>query len=48
VGLIAGFVASKVISGSGQGLLLDIVLGFVGAVVSGFLFSAFGARASPA
>jgi len=42
LGLIAGFIASKIVSGSGQGLLLDIVLGIVGAVLGGFLFSAIG------
>lgn len=31
LGLIAGFIASKIVSGSGQGMLLDIVLGIVGA-----------------
>ena len=39
LGLIAGLVASNILSRSGQGLLLDIVLGIVGAVVGGFLFS---------
>jgi uncharacterized membrane protein YeaQ/YmgE (transglycosylase-associated protein family) len=43
LGLIAGFIGSKIVGGSGQGLLLDIVLGIVGAVVGGYLFSAFGA-----
>jgi uncharacterized membrane protein YeaQ/YmgE (transglycosylase-associated protein family) len=43
LGLIAGFIASKIVSGSGQGLLLDIVLGVVGAVVGGYLFAALGA-----
>src|SRR5262249_43115677 len=43
LGLIAGFIASKIVGGSGQGILLDIVLGIVGAVVGGYLFSAFGA-----
>ena len=42
LGLIAGFIASKIYVGSGQGLLLDIVLGIVGAVVGGYLFSALG------
>jgi uncharacterized membrane protein YeaQ/YmgE (transglycosylase-associated protein family) len=37
-----GFIASKIFSGSGQGLLLDIALGIVGAVVGGFLFTAIG------
>jgi uncharacterized membrane protein YeaQ/YmgE (transglycosylase-associated protein family) len=43
LGLIAGFIASKIVSGSGQGLLLDVVLGIVGAVVGGYLFAALGA-----
>jgi uncharacterized membrane protein YeaQ/YmgE (transglycosylase-associated protein family) len=42
LGLIAGFIASKIYEGTGQGLLLDIVLGIVGAVVGGYLFTAFG------
>ena len=43
LGLIAGFIASKIVSGSGRGLLMDIVLGIVGAVVGGYLFTALGA-----
>jgi uncharacterized membrane protein YeaQ/YmgE (transglycosylase-associated protein family) len=42
LGLVAGFLASKIVNSSGQGLLLDIVLGIVGAMVGGFLFSLFG------
>lgn len=42
LGLIAGFIASKLFVGSGQGVLLDIVLGIVGAVVGGYLFTAIG------
>ena len=42
LGLIAGFVASKIVNKSGEGVLLDIVLGIVGAVVGGFLFQTFG------
>ncbi len=42
LGLIAGFIASKIVNNSGQGILLDIVLGIVGAVVGGFVFNAFG------
>lgn len=44
LGLIAGFIASKIIDKSGQGLWLNIALGIVGAVVGGFLFSAVGMR----
>lgn len=43
LGLIAGFIASKIVNKQGEGLLVDIVLGIVGAVVGGFLFNQFGA-----
>ena len=43
LGLIAGFIASKVVNHTGSGLLMDIVLGVVGALVGGFVFSMFGA-----
>lgn len=43
LGLIAGFIASKLYTGSGQGVLMDIVLGIVGAVAGGYLFTALGA-----
>jgi uncharacterized membrane protein YeaQ/YmgE (transglycosylase-associated protein family) len=43
LGLIAGFIGSKLVNKSGSGLFLDIILGIVGAVVGGFLFSFFGA-----
>ena len=43
LGLIAGFIASKIVNKSGEGFFLDIVLGIVGAIVGGFIFSAFGA-----
>ena len=43
LGLIAGFIASKIVNKSGEGFLLDIVLGIVGAIVGGFIFSAGGA-----
>jgi uncharacterized membrane protein YeaQ/YmgE (transglycosylase-associated protein family) len=44
VGLIAGWVGSKIVNKSGEGFFLDIVLGIVGALVGGFLFSLFGAE----
>ncbi len=43
LGLIAGFIGSKLVNRTGEGVLLDIVLGIVGAVVGGFLFTTFGA-----
>ena len=45
VGLIAGFLASKVINKTGEGLVLDIVLGVVGALVGGFIFNMLGQSA---
>ena len=43
LGLIAGFIASQIVNRHGGNLLLDIILGVVGAVVGGFLFNQFGA-----
>jgi uncharacterized membrane protein YeaQ/YmgE (transglycosylase-associated protein family) len=44
LGLLAGFIGSKIVNKSGEGLLLDIVLGIVGAMVGGYLFQVFGAH----
>ena len=43
LGLIAGFIASKIVNKSGEGVIIDIVLGIIGAVVGGYLFVFFGA-----
>ncbi len=43
LGLIAGFIASKIVNKSGEGVFLDILLGIVGAVIGGWLFTRFGA-----
>jgi uncharacterized membrane protein YeaQ/YmgE (transglycosylase-associated protein family) len=43
LGLIAGFIGSKLVNKTGEGLIMDIVVGIVGAVVGGFIFSLFGA-----
>jgi uncharacterized membrane protein YeaQ/YmgE (transglycosylase-associated protein family) len=43
LGLIAGFIASKIVNKEGEGFILDIVLGVIGAVVGGWLFGLFGA-----
>jgi len=42
LGLISGFIASKLVNKTGEGMLMDIVLGVVGAVVGGWLFHTFG------
>jgi uncharacterized membrane protein YeaQ/YmgE (transglycosylase-associated protein family) len=43
LGLISGFIASKIVNKSGEGFILDVVLGIVGAVVGGFFFNVIGA-----
>jgi len=43
LGLIAGFIGSKIVDHRGQGFWIDLALGIIGALVGGFLFSLFGA-----
>jgi uncharacterized membrane protein YeaQ/YmgE (transglycosylase-associated protein family) len=43
LGLVAGFIASKLVNKTGSGLVIDLVLGVIGAFVGGFLFTRFGA-----
>jgi uncharacterized membrane protein YeaQ/YmgE (transglycosylase-associated protein family) len=43
LGLVAGFIASKIVNKQGEGFFLDIVLGIVGAIVGGVIFNLFGA-----
>lgn len=42
-GVIAGFIASKIVNKQGEGFIVDLVLGVIGAVVGGWLFERFGA-----
>jgi uncharacterized membrane protein YeaQ/YmgE (transglycosylase-associated protein family) len=42
LGLIAGFLGSKIVNRRGEGIFLDIVLGIAGAVAGGYLFTFFG------
>ena len=42
LGLISGFIASKIVNKSGAGALANIVLGIIGAVVGGWLFNSIG------
>ena len=42
LGLIAGFIGSKIVDKQGQGFWLNIALGIIGALVGGFLFSLVG------
>ena len=43
LGLIAGFIASKIVNKAGEGIVMDIWLGIVGAIVGGYVFRMFGA-----
>jgi uncharacterized membrane protein YeaQ/YmgE (transglycosylase-associated protein family) len=43
LGLIAGFIGSKLVNSRGEGILLNILLGVVGAFAGGWLFHIFGA-----
>ncbi|HKA30898.1 MAG TPA: GlsB/YeaQ/YmgE family stress response membrane protein [Candidatus Binatia bacterium] len=42
LGIIAGFLGSKIVNKTGEGLVLDLVLGVIGAIVGGWIFSFFG------
>ena len=42
LGLISGFIASHLVNHRGDGMLLDILLGIIGAIVGGWLFHMFG------
>jgi uncharacterized membrane protein YeaQ/YmgE (transglycosylase-associated protein family) len=42
LGLVSGFIASMIVNKNGEGIVLDIGLGIVGAVVGGFLCNMFG------
>jgi uncharacterized membrane protein YeaQ/YmgE (transglycosylase-associated protein family) len=43
LGLVAGFIGSKIVNKRGEGLILDLILGIVGAIAGGWLFNTFGA-----
>jgi uncharacterized membrane protein YeaQ/YmgE (transglycosylase-associated protein family) len=43
LGLVAGFIGSKLVNHTGEGLIRDVLLGVVGAIIGGYLFSLFGA-----
>jgi len=47
IGLIAGFAASVVVRGRGRGAISSIVIGLIGALIGGFLFSVLRIEVSP-
>ena len=42
VGLVAGWLAGKVMKGGGYGVLVDIILGILGGLLGGWLFGVIG------
>ena len=46
IGIVAGYVAGKIIRGGGFGLLVNLVLGIIGGVLGGWVFSLFGLAAT--
>ena len=42
VGIIAGWITGKIMSGGGYGALMDMVIGLVGALIGGFIMRAVG------
>jgi uncharacterized membrane protein YeaQ/YmgE (transglycosylase-associated protein family) len=43
LGLVAGFIGSKLVNRTGEGLIRDVLLGIVGAIIGGYMFNLFGA-----
>ena len=43
LGLLAGYIGSKLVNNRGEGIVLYVLLGIVGAIVGGWLFNRFGA-----
>jgi uncharacterized membrane protein YeaQ/YmgE (transglycosylase-associated protein family) len=46
IGILAGFLAGKIMRGRGYGVLIDLLLGLIGAVVGGFVFGLLGLHGS--
>ena len=46
IGLAAGWLAGQIVKGSGQGLITDIIVGVIGAMLGGVLFGMFGLEAA--
>ena len=45
IGILAGFLAGKIMRGKGYGVLMDLLLGIVGSVVGGIVFGLLGLHA---
>jgi uncharacterized membrane protein YeaQ/YmgE (transglycosylase-associated protein family) len=42
LGIVAGFIASKIVNKTGEGLVRDLVLGIIGAIAGGWVMERFG------
>ena len=42
IGILAGFLAGKIMRGRGFGILVDLLLGIVGSMIGGFVFGVLG------
>jgi uncharacterized membrane protein YeaQ/YmgE (transglycosylase-associated protein family) len=42
IGILAGFLAGKIMRGKGYGMIVDLLLGIVGAVLGGYIFGLLG------
>ena len=42
IGIAAGYLAGRIVKGSGSGLILNLVIGVIGSVIGGWLFSLMG------
>ena len=46
IGIVAGWLAGKIMRGRGYGVLIDFLLGILGSVLGGFLFGMLGLYAA--
>ncbi len=45
IGIIAGWLTGKIMRGAGYGIIVDLILGLVGAVIGGWIFGLLGITA---
>ncbi len=45
IGILAGFIAGKIVKGRGMGVLVDLVVGIVGSILGGWIFTLLGLAA---